>query len=345
VPVLYVTEPGAVVRRDADSLVVTLDSDPDGKGPAPETRRVLIEVEPHRVEAIALVGGVHITSDATRFCLRRGIGVAWFTRGGDYLGRMVPEGARSGDLRLLQYAAASDPQRRASLARTIVGAKLANAAGVLRDIQSNQPGNPTLGRAIAELRDHGAAVDAAVQAEALLGIEGVGARAYFAAFGTAFRAEIGFVRRERRPPPDPANAMLSFGYVLLTNLVAGVIEARGLDPAIGFLHELRPGRASLALDLVEEFRHPLVDRFVLRLCNLRVMRPEMFEADEGGGVRLAPDALQRFLAEWEQQLQAPLREAGETERLAASALLRRQVDRIAADLRGTRAYRPFLFDG
>ena len=112
--------------------------------------------------------------------------------------------------------------------------------------------------------------------------------------------------------------MLSFGYVLLGDLLAGMLEARGLDPALGFFHEPRPGRPSLALDLLEEFRHPVVDRFVLRVSNLRILRPTMFEPDEpdeldeteAGGVRLTRDGLKRFFRAWEKHLSRPLLERG-----------------------------------
>ena len=170
---------------------------------------------------------------------------------------------------------------------------------------------------------------------------------YFEALKSAFRGDISFPGRRRRPPPDPANAVLSFGYVLLNNLLAGMLEARGLDPAIGFLHEPRAGRPSLALDLLEELRHPLVDRFVLRNCNLRAFKPELFEPDERrpGGVRLTRQGLKKFFFQWEKFLLRELPEQGAEERITTTSLLRRQVDRIAADLRGQAPYEPFLYGG
>src|SRR5262249_17738051 len=145
---------------------------------------------------------------------------------------------------------------------------------------------------------------------ALLGLEGSGARAYFQALSAAFLGDIGFTGRAHRPPPDPANALLSLAYTLLTNALAGLLEARGLDPRMGFFHEVHGARPRLALDLVEEFRHPVADRFVLRLCNLRIMRPELFEPDpeHAGGVRLTRPAYRRFFQEWEKFLREPLRE-------------------------------------
>ena len=349
VPVLYVTEPGAVVRKSGESLLVTLDDDPDGRGPLPEKRRVLAEVEPHRLELVALVGRAHITADALHRCMDEGIGVAYFRWNGDFAGRLVPEAPRSGDLRLLQYAAVTDPQVRLAHAQLIVAAKLDNAAEVLADVQSNEAGNADLGAAISAIREIAAQTAYRGEQETLLGHEGNGTRIYFDALGGAFGGDIGFEGRERRPPPDPANSLLSFGYVLLGNLLAGLLEARGLDPALGFYHEVRSGRPSLALDLLEELRHPVVDRFVLRGCNLRVFRPEMFEPDRKrpGGVRLTRDALKVFFREWEAHLSRPVRERGveATARLTSSELLRRQVERFAADLRGGPRYQPFEYGG
>jgi CRISPR-associated protein Cas1 len=139
--------------------------------------------------------------------------------------------------------------------------------------------------------------------------------------------------------------LLSFGYVLLGNLLAGRLEARGLDPAIGFFHEVHPGRPSLALDLLEELRHPVVDRFVVRACNLRMLRAEHFEPDPDrpGGVRATRAGLKIVLAEWEKHLLKPLRDAEGGEKIAVRPLMDRQIERLVADLRGKAHYRPFLY--
>jgi len=346
-PCLYVTEPYAVVRKSGESLVVTLDEDPDQSGPLPEKRKTLLEVEPHLVELVALVGSAHITADATRLCLEKGIGIAWFSWNGEFLGRIVPREPRNADLRLLQYAAAHDPPVRLARARAVVAAKLANAVAVLRAVQSNDPGNTPLSEAIAAVKDLEQRAHDCPTAEELLGVEGAATRAYFGGYATAFRADIRFETRQRQPPPDPANALLSFGYVLLGNLIAGAAEARGLDPALGFYHEIRAGRPSLALDLLEELRHPVVDRFVLRVCNLRVLKPADFEPDpdEPGGVRLTREALKAFFTEWGKYLARPVLAGPGDARLAVLPLIRRQVDALAADLRGQGPYAPARFEG
>ena len=340
-PTLYVTEPRSVVRRSVGSVVVTLNEDPDGPGPLPERQRRLLEVEPHRLELIALVGRVHITADALQLCLEQGIAVAWLQANGNFMGRLVPELSRTADLRLAQFRMADDEPQALALAQTFVAAKLHNAVGLLTALRSNRRSQPALGRAIGELRAMADTVSQATSREVLLGYEGDAARRYFAGLRLGFTGAIGFAGRARRPPPDPANALLSFGYVLLANVLASLLEACGFDPYLGFMHAVRSGRPSLALDLLEELRHPVVDRFVLRVCNRGQLRPEHFETDaERGGVRLTRAGMRIFFRTWEAFMDAPLPGIGEE--MAPEELLRRQVDRLAAHVRGRAPYQPLL---
>lgn len=340
-PTLYVTEPRSVVRRSARSIVVTLDEASTERETVRERRNRLIEVEPHRLDLVALFGQVHITSDATRHCLREGIDLAWFSRHGRLLGRAVSELSRSAEGRLGQYRRAENPVARLAFAKTIVDAKIRNEIALLKGLQSNRPGDDIIASAIRDVRRAIADIDETESPSTLLGMEGIASRRYFAGLKQGFCADIRFDGRARRPPPDPANALLSLGYVMLGQAVAGLIEAVGLDPAIGFYHELRPGRASLALDLVEELRAPVVDRFVLRVCNLRIVRPDMFTAGENGnGVRLTQDGLKKYLAEWAKHWERPLREEGVSAPLPIKQIVRRQVERLAVDLRDGDSYVP-----
>ena len=340
-PTLYVTEPRSVVRRSVGSVVVTLNEDPDGPGPLPERQRRLLEVEPHRLELIALVGRVHITADALQLCLEQGIAVAWFRANGNFMGRLVPELSRTADLRLAQFRMADDEPQALALAQTLVAGKLHNAVGILTALRSNRRDQPALGQAIGELKAMADTVAQAASREVLLGFEGDAARRYFAGLRLGFTGAIGFAGRARRPPPDPANALLSFGYVLLGNVLASLLEAGGFDPYLGFMHKVRSGRPSLALDLLEELRHPVVDRFVLRVCNRGQLRPEHFEAgDERGGVRLTREGMRIFFRTWEAFMDTPL--PGIEEEISPEELLRRQVDRLADHVRDRAPYQPLL---
>jgi len=348
---LYVTTPGAHIRRRGAALRVEPPRASRARDGAAEPACPPREFELHRLELVALVGRAHLTTEALHACLEGGVGVAYFSRGGRFRARLVPEAPRAGDLRTRQYAAIVDPSARLGRARGLIAAKAENALAVLRAYRSNAVENPALSAAIARLRLGVKEIESSPSLEALLGWEGTLARIYFQALATLFRGPISLPGRRRRPPPDPANALLSFGYVLLGDRLAGRLEARGLDPGLGFFHEPRPGRPSLALDLLEEFRHPVVDRCVARLCNLRILRPEHFEADpeRPGGVRLTREGLGRFFEEWEAALSRPLREApdehGQADELPVLAMLDRQIERLVADLRGGPPYRSFRARG
>jgi CRISPR-associated protein Cas1 len=376
---LYVTEPLATVRLRREALEVEVISgdrqaDPmeaDGAGTEdqPVVPRPPRQVELHRLEAVALVGRVHITVEALRTCVERGIAVALLDRAGRFEARLTPESSRSADLRMKQYAVHLDLAGRLRRAAEIVAAKARNGCEVLIEHQSNDSANAALPMAIAALKDQAAGARAAGSLESLLGYEGAAARTYFQALATVFRGPITFPGRKQRPSPDPANALLSLGYTLLGSLLTGRLEARGLDPALGFFHEIHPGRPSLALDLLEELRHPIVDRFVVRACNLRIFRPEHFEPDPDrpGGVRLIRSALKRYFLEWEKHLLRPVRDAepdgfgpGTAEpgprggalpprpasgRVSVGTIMDRQIERLVGDLRGGPTYRPFRYGG
>ncbi len=327
-----------MIRFRTGSLIVTLDENMGSTGDRQNVRKQLLEVEPHHVETIGLVGRVHMTARATRLCLDQGISVFWMKRSGKLLGRLVPELSKTADLRLHQYRLFDDEGAALAIGRLVIEAKIANAAALISSIRSNRAGNPELGKAISDLEALRIRAISACDRSSLMGIEGDAARRYFHVLGSAFSGPIKFTGRQRRPPPDPANALLSFGYVLLGNLVTSILEARGFDPYLGMLHAVRSGRPSLALDIMEEFRHPVVDRFVLRICNRRQFLPEDFRDTEGKGFRLTKDGLRRYFREWEAHLDAPM--AGTGTQHSVLRKIQIQVDRLAAHVRGTEGYRP-----
>lgn len=272
--------------------------------------------------------------------------MSWVTPGGDLQARATPTTPRTADLRLRQYQLVTSPHECLARASRVVQAKLHNASAVVQGIQSNMSSEPLLTHARQALRQLHTRAGSAGSTEELLGMEGLGARAYFDALPLAFRVGIPFEGRHRRPPPDdPANALLSFTYSLLANLLAGLVEARGLDPSLGFFHVPQAGRPSLVLDMIEELRHPIADRFVMRVCNLKTLRPEHFEPDPENppGVKLNKQGQFTFMTEWEKYLLRPLQdvEARDTAILPRDLMLR-QVNRMAADIRGTESYRPFM---
>ena len=317
---------------------MTRDEKLESTGSDKTLRRCLLEVEPHHVETVGLIGRAHITARAVRLCLDHGITVFWMKRNGRLLGRLVPELSRTADLRRRQFRLFENADSALALGRLFVDAKISNAAGLVAAVRSNRPGNRQFGKVITELELLRNQVSSADGRDRLLGIEGDAARRYFKVLGLAFSGPIRFSGRQRRPPPDPANALLSFGYELLSNLIASLLEARGFDPYLGMLHTVRSGRPSLALDVMEKFRHPVVDRFVLRACNRRQFTYDDFRQDELKGVRLTRNGLRRFLQQWEAYLDAPM--AGIEGSQSIERVIQRQVDALAVHLREKETYRP-----
>lgn len=187
----------------------------------------------------------------------------------------------------------------------------------------------------------------AVDMEALRGLEGAGASAYFGVFNDMIlrqKEDFSFVGRSRRPPLDNVNAMLSFAYSLLANDCAAALESVGLDSYVGFLHRDRPGRTSLALDLMEELRPCVADRFVLTLINNRVLSGGDFETSESGAVRMSDEGRRKFLKQWQERKQETITHPYLEEKLAWGLVPYVQALLLARYLRGDLdAYPPFLW--
>lgn len=340
-PTLYITDSNATLRRSGNHLIVTGPTDRPDAGVA---ERSILDIKTHHLDAITLVGNTHITSNASQFCLRRGIPVSWLSYEGEFLGRMTPEMDRNAGLRLAQSAIALDDEQRLEFAKTIVAAKCFNAAKTLDALRSNHSKKPAIIKAIKALYKRKTIAEKITSIEKLRGVEGINARLYFEAFKECFISEIKFQGRRKYPAPDPANAMLSLGYTLFANLITGAILARGLDPAVGFYHEPRSGRASLALDMLEEFRHPVVDRFVLSLANRKMIRPEHFKErkEKEGAIILNSKGRKIFFTEWEKRIRKPIKIHTGENHLAPIDIARRQVDTIAKAIFTADAYQPFL---
>ena len=246
-------------------------------------------------------------------------------------------------LRQKQFKRYEDDPFRLRVAQAVVEGKLRNMRTLLMRLARRR--KVDVGAVAHRLRRSIQQVGQATNAESLRGIEGAGTAAYFGALGSFFPEEFAFKGRNRRPPKDPANALLSFGYALLGNSVEGAIYTAGLDPYLGFLHVVDYGRPSLALDLMEEFRPVLVDALVLDLVNHNRVQSEDFEARDGG-VFLQGEGRKRLIAAYQKRLEdrvtypvSPER----VERISYRRCLEYQVRRLARAILGEEAhYRAFL---
>mgnify|MGYP001051166613 CR=1 FL=1 len=296
--VLYVMREGAVIRRRSESLLVMDAED-----------KLLMEVESRRLVCVCVLSSVQVTTQALVELLTRKVPVSIFTQSGELLGVLGPVPSGNGALRLAQYEKERDPVFALERAREVVTAKIHNQGQVLREYLYERGRDERVHEVARELDRLATESGAADTMPRLRGLEGAAARQYWSVFGRLLRVDwVRFTGRVARPATDPVNAALSFGYSLLTHRLGSLCGAIGLDPYVGFLHEMAPNRPSLALDLIEPFRAPVVDRFVLSRFNRRIFRPEHFVRLDGGETRFRRESLEIFFREWEvalHRIQAP----------------------------------------
>ena len=283
-------------------------------------------------------------------CAERGISLAFCTPRGKFLARVCGENNGNILLRRRQYRVADDPDQSCQMARTMIFGKLYNARqGIERTRRDHglRLEDESLSAASQTLKDLLPEVLTATDPARLRGLEGVGASAYFGVLDERIlqgKETFFFRARSRRPPLDPFNALLSFAYSLLANDCASALESVGLDSYAGFLHRDRPGRASLALDLMEELRPCIADRFVLTLVNNRILKGTDFRQQEGGAVLLTDEARRTFLKHWQERKKETLTHPYLGEKLPWGMVPYVQALLLARCLRDDLdAYPPFLW--
>ena len=333
---LYVTTPESWLRLDNDTLRVEVDK---------ETR---LRVPLHHLQAVVCFGHVGLSSPLMHRLAEGGIALVLLDGNGRFKARL--EGAVNGNvlLRQAQHGAVRDETFTLSLARALVAGKLKNQRQVLLRgaREAKQPEDETkLTRAALDLAASLRALPAAGTLDVLRGIEGEAARPYFAALNLLVRADLratfAMDGRSRRPPRDRMNALLSFFYAMWMNDCRSACEAAGLDPQIGFLHAIRPGRASLALDLMEEFR-PFADRLALTLINRAQLSAGDFDEREGGAVLLQGDARKTVVVAYQERKQEALTHALLAESIPLGLAPLVQARLLARHVRGeAEGYVPF----
>jgi len=328
-PFLYVAEQGAIVRKSGDRFLVEAD------------QSVRLDVPYHRLENILIFGNVQITTQALSEALDKGIALSFFTRNGRLRGMLSPPGDRNVGLRIAQYQMYLDDVRSVQLARTIIAAKIENAVAVLNRYQDR--GKPSADAEKETMASALQSLPGAATRDEIDGLEGSAARCYFDALMRFNTSPFGWSGRIKHPATDPLNALLSLSYTLLMNELAALLETRGLDPAIGMLHTLDPDRPSLALDLMEPFRAPLADRFVLTCVNRSVFQLDDFVGrDYHGSIVMRPPAMHKFFELYEHWMQQTIGSEGNTQ-LNFRLCLRREVERFSNTVRQQAAFIPFAF--
>lgn len=294
---LFVSSDGAFLRKEHDSVVVEVHGEKKAQVPL------------LHLASVVVLGRGMVSPDLMGAFADSGVHVSFFSPTGRFLARV--EGLPGGNvlLRRAQHRAADDAEKTREISRAIVVGKVANTRQFVlharRDADSPDR-KEALGHAAERLEQLLGEVAKAESTDSLRGFEGMAAKEYFGVFSALIKRsepELAFGGRTRNPPKDRMNACLSFGYALLMQDCAAAAAGVGLDPAIGFLHDDRPGRLSLALDLMEELRVPVVDRLVLAMINRGQLGPGDFRSDAAGGWRLEDAARRKFLASYQEAKQ------------------------------------------
>ncbi len=329
---LYITRQETYLHKERETVVIKQGDDKLGQFPALTIGNILC------------FGQVSVSPFLMGYCGEQGIGLSFYTEYGKFLARV--QGKQTGNvlLRRAQYRWADDDEKSTSVARLIVAAKIANSRSILMRELRNHGVNTSLQKAVDKLAISLRRVQHAQSVEESMGIEGDAASTYFSVFNELIRgAGFVFSGRVRRPPTDPVNALLSFVYSLITHECASALQGVGLDPYVGFLHKDRPGRVSLALDLLEEFRTSWADRFVLTLINRRQIQESDFVTEASGAVRLSDDERKKVLTAYQERKQAELKHPYLDEMVPIGLLPHCQAMLLARHIRGdTEYYPPYL---
>ncbi|MCX8013781.1 MAG: type I-C CRISPR-associated endonuclease Cas1c [Rectinema sp.] len=335
---LYVSSQGAYLHKEGETIVVERDQEK------------LLQLPVHTIGSIVCFGNVLCSPFLLGFCAEHDISVSFLTEYGNFLASV--RGPVSGNvlLRRQQYRMADDAEITRKVAATIVAGKLANTRIVMNrairdhgdriDATSIRNASATIDRLIDELPQ-------SINTEEVRGIEGIAAAEYFSVFNQFIvdqKSDFIFNERNRRPPLDPVNALLSFVYTLLVHDVRSALETVGLDPAVGFLHRDRPGRPGLALDLMEEFRPIIADRLVLSLINRRQVGPQGFKKAENGAVVMDDTTRKTVLVEYQNRKQDEIYHPYIEEKIPLGLIFFVQANLMARFIRGDiDGYPPFFW--
>ena len=335
---VYVNNPDRYLSLDGENLVISQEGDEIGRVPL------------HNIERIITFGHAGASPALMGKCAKTGIELVFMSRNGHFIARVEGEVRGNVLLRRQQYRYADDKQKSLDIAKNIISAKLFNSRWVLERM----------------IRDHGARIDTelfgrkseflknsvnqareACDIDTLRGIEGEAASVYFSVFNDMIlqqKEDFYFNTRNKRPPLDNVNALLSFSYSLATSMCTSALESVGLDPYVGFMHTDRPGRRSLALDMVEEFRSVLCDRFVLTTINKRIVNNGDFIKREDGAVILTEDGRKSFFGAWQKRKYEELKHPFLEEKVEWGMLPYVQAMLLARYIRGDLdCYPPFMW--
>jgi len=335
---LFVTTQGAYLSKEGETVTVNVE------------REVRLRLPIHTIGGIVCFGNVSCSPFLMGFCAENGVAISFLSEYGRFLAKV--QGPVSGNvlLRREQYRQADDPNKSAEVTKALLTGKLANCKTVLqralRD-HADKLDSEAVSRVSRRFSDSLNRIKSESDLEVLRGIEGDMAHCYFSVFNfliTSQKEDFVFEERNRRPPLDNVNCLLSFLYTLLMHDVSSALEAVGLDPAVGFLHRDRPGRPGLALDLMEELRPFIADRLTLSLINLKKVQKNGFKKADTGAVVMTDETRKEVLVSYQNRKQEEIMHPFIEEKITIGLLFHIQAMLFARYLRGDLdGYPPFIW--
>jgi CRISP-associated protein Cas1 len=335
---LFVTTQGAYLAKEGETITVKVEGE----------ARLRLPV--HTIGGIVCFGNVSCSPFLMGFCAENGVGISFLSEHGRFLARV--QGPVSGNvlLRREQYRLADDPKASADVARAVLTGKIANCRTVLQRALRDHTDKMAVDEVAFAAKRLGNCLEILAREQpldALRGCEGDAAHIYFKVFDhliVAQKKDFSFEERNRRPPLDNVNALLSFIYTLLVHDIRSALETVGLDPAVGFLHRDRPGRPSLALDLMEEFRPFLADRLALSLINRQQVQAKGFQKSDSGAVLMTGETRKTLLVAYQERKQEEILHPFLDEKVTIGLLFHTQALLMARYLRGDLdGYPPFIW--
>ncbi|MEK4487914.1 type I-C CRISPR-associated endonuclease Cas1c [Psychrobacillus sp. FSL H8-0484] len=335
---LFITTPDIYISLKGENVVITKDDTQLGRIPL------------HNLEAICTFGYAGASPSLMHACATQNISLTFLSRSGRFLARVIGESRGNVVLRKIQYRISDNEIESAKIARNFIFAKVANQKWILERMTRDYPMRidvPMIKKTSSSLSGILKDILQTEDLEQLRGFEGQAANSYFKCFDQMIlqqRESFFFKTRNRRPPTDNVNALLSLAYTLLSSDVAAALEAVGLDAYVGFLHRDRPGRASLALDVMEELRGVVADRFVLKVINKKILTANDFVQKENGAVLLTDEGRKKFIKAWQERKQESLTHPFLKEKINWGLVPHTQSMLLARFLRGDlEEYPPFLW--
>lgn len=328
--ILYLTEQGCTVKKTSRRLVIVKDG------------KILNEVSIIGLDSVIVFGNIQLTTQVIASLLEAGIMVSFLSSGGKFRGILLPGNHKNVFLRISQYERYLDDEFQRTLASQIVLAKIGNGENLIMRHSKNHP-EIDFSQELTSIRRIKEKVKVKPPIPVLLGLEGSATSAYFRAFRKMLHSKLEFTCRTKRPPKDPVNTLLSFGYSILINEILSMLFAVGFDPYIGYLHGIDYGRPALALDIVEEYRHPIIDRLVLNLINRKVITENDFSEDEEKGIILCKEGIKKYIENYELMFREKCSLPKSGDSVTFRDLIRQQVYKLSRTIMTRQEYTPFMF--